>query len=64
MPDRLTVRLDTRTTEDVLARLRLAAVLHRLPLCHVLTGALDRALPSAADLAGQVARKDGGDDTP
>lgn len=61
MADRYTARLATRITEDVDTRLRLAALLHRLPLCHVLTGALDRALPVADELAGQLAGKGAGD---
>jgi hypothetical protein len=58
MSDRYTARLATRLTEDVDARLRLAALLQRLPLCHVVTGLLDRALPSANELADQLTRKD------
>jgi hypothetical protein len=61
MADRYTARLATRITEDVDHRLRLAALLHRLPLCHVLTGLLNRSLPAADELAGQLARKDAGD---
>lgn len=61
MADRYTARLGTRVTEDVSARLRFAAVLERLPLSHLLTGLLDRSLPSAEELAAQVARKGAGD---
>lgn len=57
MDGHYTARLSTRITEDVDGRLRLAATLRRVPLCHVLTGLLDRALPTAGELAGQVARK-------
>jgi hypothetical protein len=62
MADHYTTRLATRITEDVDARLRLAALLQRLPLCHVLTGLLDRALPAADELAGQLARKGAGNE--
>lgn len=62
MADRYTARLATRITEDVDARLRLAAALERLPLCRLLTGLLDRALPSAEELASEVARKGNGHD--
>ena len=62
MADRYTARLATRITEDVDHRLRLAALLHRLPLCHVLTGLLDRSLPAADELAGQLTRKGTGNE--
>ena len=54
-------RLATRTTADVAKRLRILATLRGLPLCHLLTELLDKALPSADKLAGQLQNGHGDD---
>jgi hypothetical protein len=54
-------RLATRTTADVSRRLRLLALLRGLPLSHLLTELLDKSLPTAETLAGQL-RNGHGDD--
>lgn len=50
------VRLGTRITRSVDARLRQFALLRRRRLSHVLDDVLDSALPTAEDLTQQLAR--------
>ena len=47
-------RIATRITSAADNRLRLAALVMRRPLSELLTDALDKALPSADDLAAQL----------
>ena len=49
------VPLTTRITSAVDRRLRMLALAKSQPLSHVLTGLLDQALPSADELASQLA---------
>jgi hypothetical protein len=56
MDKQYTARLATRVTTSVDARLRQLALLRRRRISHVLDDVLDSALPSAQDLAAQVAR--------
>lgn len=49
------VRLATRITSTVDRRLRMLALAKSQPLSHVLVGLLDKALPSADELASQLA---------
>jgi hypothetical protein len=50
----LGIRLATRISEDVDRRLRLAALMRRMHLSHLLDQLLDQALPPVADLAEQM----------
>ncbi len=54
-----TARLATRVTPSVDTRLRQLALLSRRRISHVLDDVLDAALPSAADLSAQLARRAG-----
>jgi len=54
------VTLATRITANVDRRLRMFVLLQRQPLNSVLTGLLDKALPSADELAGLL--RDGQND--
>ena len=49
------VPLATRITSTVDRRLRMLALARSQPLSHVLTGLLDKALPSAEELASLLA---------
>ena len=56
MGKQYSVRLATRVTTSVDSRLRQLALLRRRRISHVLDDVLDSALPSAQELAAQVAR--------
>jgi hypothetical protein len=56
MSTRYTARLATRVTTGVDTRLRQLALLSRQRISNVLDEVLDSALPTAQDLAAQVAR--------
>jgi hypothetical protein len=56
MRKQYTARLATRVTTSVDTRLRQVALLSRRRISHVLDEVLDSALPTAQDLAAQVAR--------
>jgi len=56
MRKQYTARLATRVTTSVDTRLRQLALLHRRRISHVLDDVLDSALPTAQDLAAQLAR--------
>jgi hypothetical protein len=48
------IRLATRISEDVDRRLRLAALVRRMPLSQLLDQLLDQALPPVAELAERM----------
>lgn len=56
------VTLATRITANVDRRLRMLVVLQRQPLNSVLTGLLDKALPSADELAALLRDDQGADE--
>jgi hypothetical protein len=56
MDKQYNARLATRVTTSVDTRLRQLALLRRRSISHVLDDVLDSALPSAHELAAQVAR--------
>jgi hypothetical protein len=55
------VTLGARITANVDRRLRMLALIQRQPLNSVLTGLLDKALPSADELAGLLRDGQGAD---
>ena len=55
----LEVRFATRLSVSVDKRLRMLAILEGRPLGHVLDDVLDKALPSAEELAGRLGAEAG-----
>lgn len=55
----LTERLYTFVSGDVDARLRLFQAISKTPLAHIVNRALDRDLPSLADMAAGITEGDG-----